>query len=278
MEGDSLRIFLLVQNTIVELAGKVELIITLTWETDDIRYSSCQRNVILVFVILGIIRICIPSVSPVFIGVAKEGIRELVIPFCRIRTFIHEESCCCIRSLEGGSLLRFIHTSQSSQPVLMVQGVRVRGWVSQFFFCWCAIKMSNLTIERCLNLLCGEWQADTFPGSGSILSILSIVHRLANIPGMVSYRKLDRGTEVVVLTLVSLAVLTLRGAFYEVEERGGIAIGIILENMMSVDGSLTRVLLVAECIVCDVVSLCIVADVIGSSIYQEVLAYSLLDA
>ena len=48
--------------------------------------------------------------------------------------------------------------------------------------------------------------------------------------------------------------------------------------MMSVDGSLTRVLLVAECIVCDVVSLCIVADVIGSSIYQEVLAYSLLDA
>ena len=63
------------------------------------------------------------------------------------------------------------------------------------------------------------------------------------------------------------------------EERGGIAIiGIILENMMSVDGSLTRVLLVAECIVCDVVSLCIVADVIGSSIYQEVLAYSLLDA
>ena len=98
---------------------------------------------------------------------------------------------------------------------------------------------------------------------------------------MVGYRELDRGTEVVVLTLVSLAVLTLRGAFYEVEERGGIAIiGIILENMMSVDGSLTRVLLVAECIVCDVVSLCIVVDVvaIGSSIYQEVLAYSLLDA
>ena len=160
----------------------------------------------------------------------------------------------------------------------MVQGVRVRGWVIQFFFCWCAIKMSNLAIERCHYLLCGEWQTDTFPGSGSILSI---VHRLAYIPGMVGYRELDRGTEVVVLTLVSLAVLTLRGAFYEVEERGGIAItGIILENMMSVDGSLTRVLLVAECIVCDVVSLCIVVDVvaIGSSIYQEVLAYSLLDA
>ena len=194
------------------------------------------------------------------VGCYKEVIiKGVILTFCSLSL---EESFCCTRTLEGGCIVCRVHLCQTAQPVFMMQ-------------VFITIEMGDFTIERCHYLLCGEWQTDTFPGSGSILSI---VHRLANIPGMVGYREFDWHAEVVVLTLVSLAVLTLRGAFYEVEERGGIAIGIILENMMSVDGSLTRVLLVAECIVCDVVSLCIVFDVVGSSIYQEVLAYSLLDA
>ena len=135
MEGDGLRIFLLVQKTGVELAGKVELIITLTWETYYIRYSSSQRNVILIFVIIGIIRISIPSVSPVFIGIDKEGIGEQVFPFCRICGFRNEESLCSTRSLESGCLCSFIHTGQATQPVLMMQILLL------------SIEMRNLTIE-----------------------------------------------------------------------------------------------------------------------------------
>lgn len=82
-----------------------------------------------------------------------------------------------------------------------------------------AIEMGNLTIERSLRLVDGEWQTDAFPGSGSIVGI---DRWLAYIPGMTGYREWNRYAEVVVVAGNALAVFSCLCAFYQVEKWGSI--------------------------------------------------------
>ena len=142
-----------------------------------------------------------------------------------------------------------------------------------------AIEMGNLTIERSLRLVDGEWQTDAFPGSGSIVGI---DRWLAYIPGMTGYREWNRHAEVVVVAGNALAVFSCRCTFYQMEKWG--SVGRVscritsLDDMMAlyaIFGSLLVVVQRTVHYIVGILTACLIAFCIG--INQEVLGNALLD-
>ena len=174
-------------------------------------------------------------VAALAVGVFEEvGLVRVVHLTCRL-VCIGERS----GAEEGrrGSAVICCHRLQSTQLVLMVQGVDVFRRIILLLLRRRAVEVGYLSVERCRHLVGGEWQADAFPcGVGG----LGVGGRLACVPRAVADGEGDGHAEVVVGRCR-------RGALHEVQVlRSTLVVAVCYGDVVSSDSGFVGILVISE--------------------------------